>query len=98
MALSQLSKNIRRLHALHAQQKETAKEIDALKTYFRAEAGDVDTVFQYRELEVPVTWKERMSWDGDKLQVALGEKAGEFKKTSRYAEVGCRTAKAEVAA
>ena len=90
MVLSQLAKNIRRFHRLQAIVKRCEKEIDALKSDFRERAGDEDVVFEYRDMEVPVTWKERQSWDGQRLATHFGDKADGFKKTSRYAEVGCR--------
>lgn len=93
---AELARNVRRFHALHAELKHGEKELDALKAFFRAEAGDVDTVFVDKDLEVPVTWEERTGWDGPALELCLGVRAPEFKKTTRYAKVGCR--KAEEAA
>jgi hypothetical protein len=90
MALSKLGQHIRRFHALHAEHKEREKELDALKAYFREKAGEADHVFELGELQVPVTWKERSSWDSDLLTSEFGAQAAAFKKTSRYAEVSCR--------
>lgn len=97
MALSQLSKDIRRFARLHALSKKISAELDLLKDGFRELAGDKDAIFQYRDMEVPVTWKERRGWDTALLDQKLGKKADDYKKTSRYAEVSCRK-KAEVAA
>lgn len=89
-----LARNIARFHALHAEHKEGEKQLDALKTYFREEAGDEDMVFvDGKGLEVVVTWEERTSWDGAVLEHFLGDRAPEYKKTTQYAKVGCRTAK-----
>lgn len=91
---AELARNVRRFHALHAELKEGEAQMDGLKKYFRERAGDTDTVFVDKDLEVPVTWEERSGWDGAKLEQHFGEKAPEFKKTSRFAKVGCRRAKA----
>ena len=92
MALTALTKKIRRFHAVHAQLKKLTAEADALKEYFRGKAGDTDTVFtdEKKGLEVPVIWKERTGWDGDKLAAKFGAESDQYKKTSRYAEVSCR--------
>lgn len=91
---AELARNVRRFHALHAEQKELEAQMAALKTFFRDRAGETDAVFVANQLEVPVTWKGRSGWDGDKLEQHFGDKAGDFKKVIRYAEVSCRTAKA----
>lgn len=90
MALSDVSKKIRRYHVLHAQAKAAEKELEALKEWFRTESGGSDASFKYADKEVVVTKKSRSSWDGDKLTVTLGAKVDEFKKTSSHLEVTCR--------
>lgn len=92
MALSELTKNIRRLHLVNAEKKKLEKEEDSLKAFFRTQAGDVDMIFtdDAKGIEVPVTWKERTGWDTDALAKKLGTAADECRKTSRYAEVSCR--------
>lgn len=98
MALSDLSKKIRRYHVLHAAAKAAEKELDALKEWFRTESGGADASFKYADKEVVVTRKTRSSWDGDKLTVTLGAKVEEFKKTSSHLEVSCRKTAREVKA
>ena len=90
MALPTLAQNIVRFHELSATSKEIEAERDALKIFFRKEAGTVDAVFKHKDIEVPVTWKERSSWDSDTLNQRLGKDAAACKKVSRYAEVSCR--------
>lgn len=75
MALSDRAKKIRRYFKLHAQNKVLAKELDELKDYFKTESGGEDCVFTYRNIEIPVTWKERSGYEV---------------KPSRYQEVTCR--------
>lgn len=59
MALSDRAKKIRRFAKLHAQLKAVSKELEPLKDYFKAESGGEDCVFQYRDIEIPVTKKHR---------------------------------------
>ena len=98
MALSDVSKKIRRYHVLHAQAKLADNELEALKEWVRTESGGADAAFRYADKEVVVTKKSRSSWDGDKLTVTLGAKVDEFKKTSSHLEVSCRKAAAEAKA
>lgn len=91
MALSQLTKDIRRYHKLTDQTKPLEKEREALKTKFRALASDAggDAVFQdpVKGLEVVVTREEASRLDTKEVRADHGAKydtpSVSFKVTAR---------------
>lgn len=95
MALSLLSKNIRKFYDLNTKRKAIEKEEEALKGYFKAEANGMEMVFkdEVAKLEVSVALQPRTAVDLVQLRLNKPEVAKAFEVESVVMIVSVRKAK-----
>ncbi len=98
MGLSALNTKIKRFYDLNTQRKALEKEEDALKAWFKDEAGLTDVEFKYRDLVVSVSTEDRTSIDTGALRLSLGDGIKEFEKTTPCKKVSVRKIAKEKAA
>lgn len=92
----ELAEKIKRFHSVNERRKLLEKEEEALRDWFKAEAKGQEIVFQWNDIEVPVTLESRTSLDSKALRVAYGDKIKRFEKKSTYWKVSVRKVPGEV--
>ena len=80
MAVSELTRNIKRLWKLNNDRKALQKEEEALKTWFRHQAGGKDREFACSGIVVSVTNGHTTRVDLDQLRIDLRDKIKQYER------------------